>query len=101
AKEPPLCISGNADRYNHRIGNDDYSQPRALFNLFDAAQKQRLFSNIAAAMKGVPGFIVERQLGHFKLIHPEYEAGVRKALKDAHGYDANTIALNEKITAAE
>ncbi|OEI83602.1 catalase [Brucella sp. BO3] len=101
AKEPPLRISGNADRYNHRIGNDDYSQPRALFNLFDAAQKQRLFSNIAAAMKGVPGFIVERQLGHFKLIHPEYEAGVRKALKDAHGYDANTIALNEKITAAE
>jgi catalase len=29
AKEPPLKISGDADRYNHRIGNDDYSQPRA------------------------------------------------------------------------
>lgn len=101
AKEPPLRISGDAARYNHRIGNDDYSQPRALFNLFDAGQKSRLFSNIAAAMGGVPGFIVERQLGHFKLIHPEYEAGVRAALKDAHGYEANTISNEEKQTAAE
>jgi len=101
AKEPPLRITGNADRYNHRIGNDDYSQPRALFNLFDDGQKARLFSNIAAAMGGVPGFIVERQLGHFKLIHPDYEAGVRAALKNAHGYQANTIAVNEEVGAAE
>ncbi|WP_411507162.1 catalase-related domain-containing protein, partial [Brucella anthropi] len=57
--------------------------------------------NIAAAMGGVPGFIVERQLAHFKLVHPDYEAGVRKALKDAHGYEANTIATNEEATAAE
>ncbi|QWK79290.1 catalase KatA [Ochrobactrum sp. BTU1] len=100
AKEPPLRINGDSDRYNHRIGNDDYSQPRALFNLFDDGQKLRLFSNIAAAMTGVPGFIVERQLGHFKLIHPDYEAGVRAALKKAHGYEANTIALEEESTAA-
>ncbi|MFD2651369.1 catalase KatA [Brucella rhizosphaerae] len=99
-KEPPLRITGEADRYNHRIGNDDYSQPRALFNLFDDGEKQRLFSNIAAAMGGVPGFIVERQLGHFKLIHPDYEAGVRAALKNAHGYEANTIATEEEATAA-
>lgn len=102
AKEPPLRISGDADRYNHRIGNDDYSQPRALFNLFDDGQKQRLFSNIAAAMKGVPGFIIERQLGHFKLVHPDYEAGVRKALKEAYGYEADTISQGEEAsTAAE
>jgi catalase len=80
ATEPPLKISGDAARYNHREGNDDYTQPRALFNLFDAGQKQRLFSNIAAAMAGVPSFIVERQLGHFDKVHPEYGAGVRKAL---------------------
>ncbi|MGA2442443.1 MAG: catalase [Tepidisphaeraceae bacterium] len=78
--EPPLKISGDADRYNHREGNDDYSQPRALFNLFDADQKARLFSNIAAAMGGVPDYIVERQLGHFAKVHPEYAAGVRAAL---------------------
>jgi catalase len=95
AKEPPLRITGDADRYNHRIGNDDYSQPRALFNLFDAGQKSRLFSNIAAAMGGVPGDIVERQLAHFKLVHPDYESGVRAALKAAHGYQANTISEGE------
>jgi catalase len=78
--EPPLKISGDADRYNHRIGNDDCSQPRALFNLFDAGQKARLFSNTAAALEGVPEFIIERQLGHLALVHPDYAAGVRAAI---------------------
>jgi catalase len=49
--EPPLKISGDAARYNFRVDNDDYGQPRALFNLFDAGQKARLFSNIAEAMQ--------------------------------------------------
>ncbi|PZP40166.1 MAG: catalase, partial [Pseudomonas fluorescens] len=79
-KEPPLKISGDADRYNHREGNDDYTQPRALFNLFTPEQKGRLFRNIAAAMQGVPEFIIERQLGHFEKIHTDYSAGVRAAL---------------------
>lgn len=78
--EPPLKISGDADRYNHREGNDDYSQPRALFNLFDADQKARLFSNLAAAMHGVPQYIVDRQLAEFAKVHPDYAAGVKAAL---------------------
>lgn len=80
-REPPLRISGDADRYDHREGNDDYSQPRALFQLFDAAQRERLFGNIADAMGGVPEHIIERQLGHFEKVHPEYAAGVARALK--------------------
>lgn len=79
-REPPLRISGDADRYNHREGNDDYSQPRALFALFDDGQKQRLFTNIAAAMQGVPGEIVDRQMAHFRQIDPAYADGVRAAL---------------------
>jgi len=75
-----LKISGDADRYNHREGNDDYGQPRALFNLFDDGQKARLFSNIAEAMQGVPDNIIERQLAHFEKVHPDYAAGVRAAL---------------------
>lgn len=78
--EPPLKISGNADRYNHREGNDDYGQPRALFNLFDDGQKGRLFSNIAEAMQSVPREIIDRQLGHFEKVHPDYAAGVKEAL---------------------
>ena len=78
--EPPLKISGDADRYNHRTGNDDYVQPRALFHLFDAGEKDRLFANIAAAMQGVPEEIVQRQLGHFHKIDPAYAEGVAKKL---------------------
>jgi catalase len=80
AAEPPLKISGDAARYDHRIHNDDYSQPRALFMLFDTAQKERLFKNIAATMQGVADFIIERQLGHFEKVHPAYAQGVRAAL---------------------
>ena len=78
--EPPLKISGDADRYDHREGNDDYGQPRALFNLFDDAQKSRLFSNIAESMAGVPKEIIERQLEHFRKVDPAYAEGVKKAL---------------------
>ena len=82
-REPPLRISGDADRYDHRVGNDDYSQAAALFRLFDEGQRQRLFQNIAAAMAGVPLEIVERQLGHFEKVDPAYAAGVRQALRVA------------------
>jgi catalase len=83
--EPPLKISGDAERYNHRDGNDDYRQVTALFNLFDAGQKARLFSNTAEAMQGVPQEIVERQLGHLHKVHPDYAAGVRAALDKLAG----------------
>ncbi|MEM9242958.1 MAG: catalase [Pseudomonadota bacterium] len=79
--EPPLAISGDADRYNHRENNDDFIQPRNLFNLFDDQQKQRLFQNIAAAMQGVPAEIVEKQCALFDQIDPAYGKGVRDALK--------------------
>lgn len=79
-KEPPLKLSGDADRFDHREGNDDFSQPRALFNLFDDAQKQRLFNNIAGSMSGVPQFIIDRQLALFEKIDPTYAQGVKNAL---------------------
>ncbi|MBU2089701.1 MAG: catalase, partial [Alphaproteobacteria bacterium] len=83
--EPPLKISGDADRYNHREGNDDYTQPGNLFRLMSDSQKQQLFSNIAAAMGGVPQAIIDRQLVHFDKADPAYGAGVRQALARAAG----------------
>ena len=80
-REPPLPLHGDADRYNHRDGNDDYTQPGNLFRMFDGAQKQRLFDNIAAAMQGVPEAIVRRQIAHFSKCDPAYGAGVARALK--------------------
>ncbi len=78
--EPPLKISGDADRYNHREGNDDYTQPGNLFRLMSDDQKQQLFNNIAGAMDGVPEEIIRRQLGHFEKADPAYAAGVAEAL---------------------
>ncbi len=79
--EPPLEISGDADRYNHRDGNDDYTQPGDLFRLMSPSQQQQLFTNIAGAMNGVPENIVHRQLLHFHKADPHYAAGVAQALK--------------------
>jgi catalase len=78
--EPPLRIAGDAARYNHRDGNDDYRQPGDLFRLMNADQKEQLFSNIAAAMEGVPEEIVRRQLAHFTKADPAYAAGVARHL---------------------
>ncbi len=79
--EPPLRISGDADRYNHREGNDDYTQAGDLFRMFNNEQKGRLFQNIAAAMEGVPSQIVARQLKHFRAADVEYGDGVEAAIK--------------------
>ncbi|MBK1835119.1 catalase [Roseibacillus ishigakijimensis] len=78
--EPPLQISGDADRYDHREGNDDYTQPGNLFRLMSAGEQERLFQNIAEAMAGVPQEIIDRQLVHFDRADPAYGAGVRAAL---------------------
>ena len=78
--EPPLRISGDADRYNHRDGNDDFTQAGDLFRLMKPDEQQRLFANIAAAMAGVPEPIIRRQLAHFSKADPRYGAGVAAAL---------------------
>lgn len=78
--EPPLKISGDADRYNHNDGNDNYTQPGNLFRLMTPDQQERLFKNTAAAMSGVPEGIVQRQLAHYHKADPRYAAGVAKAL---------------------
>ena len=84
----PLKLHGDADRFSHRDGNDDFTQPGNLFRLFDYGQKQRLFDNIAAAMQGVPETIVRRQIALFAKCDPAYGAGVARALKlDAPGDD--------------
>ncbi|VVE75000.1 catalase [Pandoraea captiosa] len=82
-RDPQQAVGAVADRFDHRDDDDYYSQPRALFRLFDDGQKARLFGNIAASMQGVPDDVAERQIGHFAKIDPAYAQGViaaRKAL---------------------
>ena len=79
-KEPLLKISGDADRYDHRVGNDDYTQAGNLFRLMSADQKDQLIGNIVSAMKTVPKEIQERQIGHFYKADSAYGEGVAKEL---------------------
>jgi catalase len=80
--EPPLRITGDAARYNHRDGNDDYTQAGNLFRLMNPEQRERLFGNIARHMQAgnTPQEIQLRQLCHFFRADPGYGLGVAKAL---------------------
>ncbi len=82
--EPALKLSGNADRYNHRNGNDDYKQPGDLFRLLSKDGQERLCDNIRDAMQGVPVEIVKLQIAHFYKCDPAYGRGVatRMGLSD-------------------
>lgn len=77
--EPPLELSGAADRYDHRDGNDDYSQARALHDLMNEGQRARLYANTAEAMQGAKEATIERALGHYDQISPAYGNGIRAA----------------------
>lgn len=94
AKEPPLPLSGDVARYNHRDGNDDYSQPRALFNLLPDDGRERLMDNIAEAMGPVPVEIQRRQIAHFLKVDPAYGGGVAQRL----GVDIDSV---DQVEAAE
>ncbi len=78
--EPPLKLDGDAARFNHREGNDDFTQPGNLFRLMTPDAKERLFGNIARHMTGVPREIQLRQICHFFRADPAYGLGVAKAL---------------------
>ena len=80
AKEPPLRISGDADRYDHRQGNDDFTQAGDLFRMMSPEEQTRLINTIVNAMQRVPKEIQCRQIGHFYRADPAYGAGVARGL---------------------
>ncbi len=90
-KEPPLKISGDADRYDHREGNDDYTQAGNLFRLMTAEQKEALFANTARAMAGVPEEIVLRWIAHCTKADPDYGKGIARRV----GIDAGKVVAAE------
>jgi len=80
-KEPPLKISGDADRYDHQKGNDNYTQAGDLYRLMNAAQKQQLIDNLVSALKSVPKAIQLRQIAHFVKADVDYGRRVADGLK--------------------
>ncbi|MGY1447890.1 catalase [Pseudomonas chlororaphis] len=79
--EPPLSLEGIADHWNHRVDDDYFSQPRALFHLMSAAQQQTLFDNTARAINGASQEVIQRHIGNCTQADPAYGAGVRAAIQ--------------------
>jgi len=79
-KEPPLAIGDVADRFDHREGNDDFTQAGNLFRIMPKDEQDRLMDTIAGAMAGVSDDIVERQLGYFRNADSAYGDGIAKRL---------------------
>lgn len=79
--EPDLAIGDVAQKFNHReYYADYYTDPRALYKILPADEKNRLYSNIAESMEGVKDEIIQRAISHFEQIDPEYAKGVKAAL---------------------
>ncbi|WP_170754859.1 catalase [Ruegeria lacuscaerulensis] len=78
--EPPLSLEGQADHWNHREDEDYYSQPRALFQLMTADQKQQLFDNTARAIAPARIEIKHRHIRNCHRADPAYAQGIADAL---------------------
>jgi catalase len=91
---------GDAARSNHRDGNDDVGQKRALFLRFDAARRQRLYATIANLMVTVPADMIERQRALFDRVHPDYGAGVRPAVAAKTGSGTRAAADRQRRATA-
>ncbi|CAB3752202.1 catalase [Paraburkholderia solisilvae] len=79
-REPPLSIEGAADHWNHRVDDDYFSQPGALFRKMTPAQQQVLFDNTARALQGTTKAVQSLHVEHCTKADPAYGAGVTKAL---------------------
>jgi catalase len=79
--EPPLKISGDADRYEQKRGvDDDYIQPGNLFRLMSPEQQTELIENIVDSLKKAPTDIQEKMVVHFRKADPAYGDGVSQGL---------------------
>ncbi|WP_144956381.1 catalase [Pseudomonas oryzihabitans] len=87
-REPALNFAGPADRYDHRVDEDYFSQAGALFRLMNADQQALLIGNIVGALGTVTREVQLRQIGHFLKADPAYGVGVAKGL----GIDPSEVA---------
>lgn len=80
-RDPGWAVEGVAGRHDPRGHDDDFTQAGNLFRLLDAGAQDRLTTNIANAMQGVPREIQQRQLALFAKADPRYGAEVAGKLE--------------------
>lgn len=90
-------------RYNHREGNDDYTQAGNLWRLFPEGEKDRTATTIAKSLGQTPLRIQKLQLSHFHKADPDYAYRVAKALggnehpEYLHGPDAAKVPAAARL----
>ena len=88
------ATSEKVGRYDHREGNDDYTQAGNLWRLFPESEKRNTAQAIAGSLGQVPNRIQTLQLSHFEKADPQFAAYIREALTHdehpiyEHGPDA-------------
>ena len=78
--EPPMHLSGAANRWDHREDDDYFSQPGNLFRLMNNDQKEALFTNTANSVGGASIDVQKRHIANCLKADPEYGAGIADAL---------------------
>ncbi len=79
-REPALALEGPADRYDHRLENDDFTQAGDLFRLMSTEQQCLLMDVLADSLIQAPVETQRRQLDHFAKADWTYGAGVAARL---------------------
>ncbi len=77
-------LHGMVDSFSYS-NDDDFTQAGNLYRIFDEGEKDRLTTNIANTMNGVPEEIIIRQINHFLKADPDY--GKRVATKVGISFD--------------
>lgn len=79
--EPPIDLGHvKSDRYDHRVGNDDYTQAGDLYRIMTPDQQERLIQNIAGSLSQARQDLQMRQLCHFFRADVNYGRRVAAAL---------------------
>lgn len=78
--EPPLPIGDYATHFDHRLEDDHYEQPGALFRLMSPEQQRKLFENTARSIGGAELHIKQRHIANCMRADQRYGAGVAAAL---------------------
>ncbi len=82
AKEPPIEISGKADRYPYTHPNDDFVQPGNMYrDVMTDQDRENLAGNIINHLGGAQKRIQLRQTALFFKADPDYGRRVAKGLK--------------------
>ncbi len=82
SKEPPIEISGQADRYPYTLTNDDFVQPGNLYrDVMTDQDRENLVGNIIGHLGGAQKRIQLRQTALFFKADPDYGRRVAEGLK--------------------